>query len=230
MIEIKKICWYNKVHSLRKKEFILIINKTVKEIIEWCICIIVAVALGLGIKYYIGTPTLVQHTSMYPTLKSGERLLLNRLYRTFQNAPQRGEIITFEAPISKAESKENPVAIYDNSQKGFFENFIYYTLEIGKTSYIKRVIGLPGEYVEIKDGKVFINGELLIEDYLTEGLYTNEGGEYTDIIVPQDCIFVMGDNRSASMDSRSFGCVPISKIEGKVLLRFWPIDRWGSVE
>ena len=82
MIEIKKIYWYNKVHILRKKEFILKINKTVKEIIEWAICIIVAIVLGLGIKYYIGTPTLVQHTSMYPTLKSGERLLLNRFLDT----------------------------------------------------------------------------------------------------------------------------------------------------
>ena len=206
------------------------INKTVKEIIEWAICIIVAIVLGLGIKYYIGTPTLVQHTSMYPTLKSGERLLLNRLYRTFKSVPQRGETITFEAPTSKAESKENPVAIYNNSQKGFFKNFLYYVLEIGKTSYIKRVIGLPGEHVEIKEGKVFINGEVLKENYLTEGLNTNEDGEYTDIIVPEDCIFVMGDNRSASMDSRSFGCIPISKIEGKVFLRFWPFNRWGNIE
>lgn len=206
------------------------INKTVKEIIEWCVCIIVAVVLGLGIKHYIGTPTLVQHTSMYPTLESGERLLLNRLYKTFQETPKRGEIITFEAPSDKAEDVENPVAVYHRNPKGWFNTFIYYVLEIGKTSYIKRVIGLPGEHVQIKDGKVFINGELLKENYLKEGLYTTEGGEYTDVIVPQDCIFVMGDNRSASMDSRSFGCIPISKIEGKVLFRFWPFNKWGSVE
>lgn len=208
----------------------MIINNTVKEIIEWTICIVIAILLGLGIKYYVGTPTLVQHTSMYPTLKPGERLLLNRLYRTFKDTPKRGEIITFEAPSGEAESIENPIASYDRTSEGWVSDFVHYVLEINKTSYIKRVIGLPGEHVQIKDGKVFIDGKLLEENYLHDDVYTTEGGAYIDLVVPQNCIFVMGDNRSASLDSRSFGCIPISKIEGKVLLRFWPLNESGTIK
>lgn len=208
----------------------MVVNKTVKEIIEWGLCIIVAVTLGLTLKYYVGTPTIVKHTSMHPTLKPNERLVLNRLYRTFQDTPKRGEIITFEAPSKQAESAENPVAIYSQNTEGLWNSFAYYVLEIGKTSYIKRIIGLPGEHVQIKDGKVFINGELLEEPYLEDSVYTTENGEYVNVTVPEDCIFVMGDNRSVSMDSRSFGCVPISKIEGKVVIRFWPLDKWGGLE
>ena len=204
-------------------------NKTVKEIIEWLLCIIIAIILGLTIKHYVGTPTLVQHSSMYPTLKSGERLILNRLYKTFKDNPKRGEIITFEAPISKAESLENPTAIYEENIEGIFNSFAYYVLEIGKTSYIKRVIGLPGEHIQINNGKVFINGELLEEPYLENETFTPEGGDYIDVIVPESCIFVMGDNRDASMDSRSFGCIPISKIEGSVFIRFWPLNKWGII-
>ena len=69
-----------------------------KEIFEWGYCIVIAVVLALLVKYYVGTPTIVKHTSMYPTFEPNDRLILNRLYRTFKTTPQRGEVITFEAP------------------------------------------------------------------------------------------------------------------------------------
>ena len=80
------------------------------------------------------------------------------------------------------------------------------------------------------NGKVFINGEILEETYLEDGLVTTENGDFIDLTVPEGSVFVMGDNRAVSMDSRRFGCVPISKIEGKVLVRFWPLDRLGEVK
>ena len=104
-------------------------------------------------------------------------------------------------------------------------------VEIGKDSYIKRVIGLPGEHVKIENGKVYINGEELEEDYLQENVVTDSlSGVYTDIVVPEGCIFVMGDNRQQSTDSRRFGCIPLERIEGKVLFRFWPFDLFGKVK
>ena len=98
-----------------------------------------------------------------------------------------------------------------------FSKFAYYVLEWGKTSYIKRVIGLPGEHVQIMDGKVYINGEELDESaYLNSNVKTEAyGGMFTDIIVPEGCVFAMGDNRSVSADCRRFGCIPLKKIEGK---------------
>ena len=207
-----------------------------KDIFEWVYCIIIAVILALLVRYYIGTPTIVKQPSMYPTLKQDQRLILNRWYRTVKATPKRGDIITFEAPsksfISPDEADLNyPVAVYENEPKGIFSKFKYYVLEIGKTSYIKRVIGLPGEHVKIENGKVYINGEELDEPYLQEGVETEStGGVFTDFTVPEGHVFAMGDNRLQSSDCRRFGCIPIEKIESKVLIRFWPLNQFGTVE
>lgn len=209
------------------------INPIIKEILEWTYCIIIAVVLALLVRYYIGTPTIVQHHSMYPTLKPNERLILNRLARTTNDTYERGDIITFEAPserVTEVANQENPVAIYENEPQGILGKFSYYVLEIGKDSYIKRVIGLPGEHVKIENNKVYINGEELYEPYLSENVITNKSGVYYDLVVPEGTVFAMGDNRTQSTDSRSFGCIPIEKIESKVWIRFWPLNLFGEVE
>ena len=206
-----------------------------KNIFEWVYCIIIAVILALFVRYYIGTPTLVKQTSMVPTFQPYNRLILNRLYRTFKTEPKRGEIITFEAPSVASEGEEvnldNPVAVYNNEPQGVFSKFIYYVIELNKTSYIKRVIALPGEHIQIKDGKVYINGEELQEDYIPSDVITDagRGGKYIDLTVPEGSVFVMGDNRGNSGDSRMFGCIPYEKIEGKVVFRFWPLSEFGKV-
>ena len=215
-------------------------NSNIKEIMEWIICIIIAVILALIVRYYIGTPTIVQQTSMYPTLKPNERLWLNRLGRTTNKMPQRGDIITFEAPSQIKIEKEdidydNAVAKYENEPKSILGKFTYHVLELNKKSYIKRVIALPGEYVEIKEGSVYINGEKLEEDYLQDGVITDmmngskDQNYFTDFTVPENCVFAMGDNRTGSTDCRAFGCIPLEKIEGKVLFRFWPLSKFGGV-
>lgn len=208
----------------------------IKEILEWVYCIIIAIVLALLVRYFIGTPTIVQQPSMYPTLKQGQRLILNRTIRTTKSMPKRGDIVTFEAPsksyVSAVEANlEKPVAVYDYNITNIFSKFRYYVLEIGKTSYIKRVIGLPGEHVKIENGKVYINGEELDESYLQDDVITTSlEGVFTDLTVPENCLFVMGDNRSQSTDSRRFGCIPLEKIESKVWIRFWPFDLFGKVE
>ena len=212
------------------------IKKITKEIIGWIICIVIAVILALLIKYFILTPTVVKQESMYPTLEENQRLILNRLGRTFKQMPKRGDIITFEAPTVTYRTEEdtdisNPVAIYEDEERNIFGNFSYNVLEIGKTSYIKRVIGLPGDHVQIKNGKVYINEEELEEDYLQPGIITDDAeGIFYDIIVPENTVFAMGDNRNSSVDCRAFGCIPLEKIEGKVLIRFWPLNEFGKIE
>lgn len=208
-------------------------NSTLKEILEWVYCIIIAVVLALLVRHYIGTPTIVQQSSMWPTLKENQRLILNRIPRTLKQMPNRGDIITFEEPSAGVTTiianLDNPVAIYEEKE-GFFNRFKYYVLEIGKKSYIKRVIGLPGEHVKIENGKVYINGEELQEDYLQEGVITEEAGPYSDLIVPEGCVFAMGDNRGGSTDCRRFGCIPLEKIESKVFIRFWPLNQFGKID
>lgn len=212
-------------------------SEKLKNVIEWIECIVIAVVLALLIRYYVGTPTVVQMESMYPTLKQGERLILNRIPRTTQKTPERGDIITFEQPSKTYISPEeadlnNPVAIYDNEPTNVFAKFAYYVLEWGKTSYIKRVIALPGEHVQIKEGKVYINGNELDESsYLKDDVQTEAyGGVFTDFVVPEGYIFAMGDNRPKSADCRRFGCIPISKIEGIVSIRFWPLNKFGTIK
>lgn len=207
------------------------INPKIKEILEWLICISIAVVLALIVRYYVGTPTEVQHSSMYPTLKEGQRLWLNRLAITNKDKFQRGDIVTFEAPSVKSIDLSNPVAIYNYKIEGFWDNFFYYVLEVSKTSYIKRVIALPGEHVKIENGKVYINGKKLEEPYLSEDVVTNPAEDSNvDFVVPEGTLFLMGDNREKSMDCRNFGCVPIEKIESKVAIRIWPLNLWGEVK
>ena len=211
-------------------------NPKIKEALEWVYCIIIAIVLALLFRYFIGTPTIVKQVSMYPTLVQDQRLWLNRWGRTTKTLPERGDIITFEAPSKKiyAESEvdqSNPIAKYEDEPTNILGKFTKYVLEIGKESYIKRVIALPGEHVQIKKGKVYINDKELEEKYLQEGIVTDVvGAGLTDFIVPENCVFAMGDNRSHSTDCRAFGCIPLEKIESKVAIRIWPLNVWGKVE
>ncbi len=208
----------------------------IKDIVEWIVCIIIALIIAIAFRYYIGTPTIVQQPSMRPTLEPDQRLWLNRWVRTIKKMPERGDIITFEAPLqnkltlSASDVAESPIARYGNEKKSFWKKFSYYVLEVDKMSYIKRVIGLPGDHVEIKDGKVYINGEILQERYLQSGVVTDMvRGNCKDIIVPENCVFAMGDNRTQSTDSRAFGCIPLERIESKVWIRIWPLNLFGPI-
>ena len=210
-------------------------NSTVKEILEWIYCILIALILAMLFRYFIGTPTIVKQVSMYPTLVQDQRLWLNRWGRTTKTLPERGKIITFEEPdkinyASQSEiDLENPVAKYE--EKSGFQWFVNNFLEIGKRSYIKRVIALPGEHVQIKDGKVYIYDEELEEPYLQDGIVTDVTGVgFNDFVIPENCVFAMGDNRNHSTDCRAFGCIPLEKIESTVAIRIWPLDRWGKVD
>lgn len=209
-------------------------NPKLKAVLEWVYCIIIAVVIAIVIKYFIGAPTVVRQESMDPTLKPGDRLILNRICRTFHQEYEKGDIITFTAPSNDSIQQtnidqKNPVAKYENEPTNPFESFVYYVLEIGKTSFIKRVVATAGDHVVIKDGKVFVNGHQLVEDYLPAGTETFSEN-YNDFVVPEGYVFAVGDNRSVSLDCRAFGCIPIDKIEGKVVLRFFPFDKFGGVE
>ena len=209
-----------------------------RNTVEWITCIIIAIVLAILFRYFIGTPTIVKMNSMYPTLEQNQRLWLNRWGRTTKTLPKRGEIITFEKPSQikynySEIDKNNPKAKYD--EKTGFKWFIYNFLEIGKDSYIKRVIALPGEHVEIKEGKVYINEKELEEPYLQDGIVTDmlvnvNGVGFDDFVVPENCVFAMGDNRSQSTDCRAFGCIPLEKIESTVAIRIWPFNKFGKVE
>ena len=206
--------------------------KMISNILEWTLCILLALIIALLTRYYIITATVIKQSSMYPTLKENQRIIISRTKRITKSQYQAGDIITFEAPSKIKQGAEvdvsNPVAIYNYEPQGLMNKLVYYVLELNKISYIKRVIGIAGDRVQIKDGKVYVNGEELKEEYLPEGT-TTKTVYYNDVIVPEGCVYVMGDNRDQSMDSRTFGCIPLEKVEGKVILRYWPLNAFGGV-
>lgn len=210
-------------------------NKKVKDIFEWIICILIALVIVAIIKTFVGFPTVVSGASMDSTLQDRQRLWVSRLAIESKKYPNYGDIITFEAPstsyITKAMANpENPVAIYKEEKESLFSKLVSSISLFNTTSYIKRVIGLPGDHIEIKNGRVYRNNEVLNEQYLDAGTVTKSAdGYFTDIVVPDGYVYVLGDNRGVSGDSRRFGCIPIDKIEGKAVFRFWPLNKIGKL-
>ena len=192
-------------------------DKITNEVLEWIFCIVIAVVLAFLIKGFIGTFTTVKQESMYPTLKNDQRLWLDRTIRTFNGKYNRGDIVTFEAPRGSNVyiSNTNPKAVYEERQN-FLEVINKDFLEVDKISLIKRVIGLPGDHIQIKDGSVYVNGEKLEESYLGSEVVT-ESFILNDFTVPEGYYFMMGDNRERSSDCRTLGCIPKNKLEGRVV-------------
>ena len=136
----------------------------------------------------------IDGTSMEPNVHNGEYVIVNKTAYWFGHNPQRGDVIIFNAPDQPQNDR------------------------------VKRVIGLPGDKVEVRgDGTVYVNGQQLEEPYLPPH-HSGTSGTWT---VPEDQYFVMGDNRSASLDSRAKGPVPRNKIIGKAWLIIWPLHDWG---
>ncbi|MBE9032049.1 signal peptidase I [filamentous cyanobacterium LEGE 11480] len=162
---------------------------------------VIALVLALFIRGFIAEPRYIPSSSMVPTLRIGDRLVVDKIsYR--QHAPQFGDIVVFQPPDLLL-------------QQGYQAN----------QAFIKRVIGLPGQTVEVKQGKVFVDGQALIEPYIA----APPTYRMQPITVTPDNVFVMGDNRNNSNDSHVWGLLPQTKIIGRAWERFFPFDRLGDV-
>ena len=202
---------------------------------EWLICIILSVGFALFIRYYMFAPRIVNQYSMSPTLESEHRVVVRRLNAAQKQNIARGSIVTIEAPdvlyITENIDLKYPVAVYEEKNFSIFDNFYYYVLEADKINYMKRVIAVGGDHIKISNNKVYVNNALLDEPYLPPDTQTTSmNGAFTDIVVPEGHVFVMGDNRTRSTDSRSFGCIPVNKIDGVVFIRFSPLSLFGKVK
>jgi signal peptidase I len=162
--------------------------------------------LAFGIRSFVAEARYIPSESMLPTLKINDRLIVDKISYRFAN-PIRGDVVVF-----------NPTAELERQKF--------------KDAFIKRVIGLPGDRVEVKNGTVYVNGNVLSEKYINgPPLYNWSSTELTpDGIVPAGSYLVLGDNRNNSYDSHYWGFVPKDKIVGKAIVRFWPIDRAGGLD
>jgi signal peptidase I len=174
-----------------------------KELLEWIITIAAAGALAFVINFFGGF-AVVEGPSMMPTLKDGDVLIRASYLRS---APRYGDVIAFKTDMI------HPWKLYR-----FFGI---------KKALVKRVIGLPGDHIIVKDGAVIINGIQLKEDYLNDGTTNGE----VDAIVPEGYIFVMGDNRLQSNDSRgTVGFVNTSSIIGRIVYRMFPFNNIQKIK
>jgi signal peptidase I len=184
---------------------------------ELPILVITALVLALVIKAFLFQAFFIPSSSMEGTLYPGDRVLVNKIPYYFGD-PQRGDIIVFENP--------DPNAQVDRGIVGGFVHWLAQGLGVSSNpeeDFIKRVIGEPGDVVEGRNGKVFVNGEPIAEPYLSE-----ETGDFGPETVPEGELFVMGDNRDQSRDSRfGLGTVPMDKVVGKAFVKIWPPSRWG---
>lgn len=182
---------------------------------EWTESIIIAIILALVIRTFVVQAFKIPSGSMIPTFKVGDRIFVNKfiyganipftkLHLPAVRDPQRGDIIVFVSPEDR------------------------------KKDFVKRLIATPGETVEIKDGRIVVNGKLVDEPLSIRSIYYYNAGDYgkedTKIVVPPDNFFTLGDNSASSRDSRYWGFVPRRNILGKAICIYWPIHRMKMIK
>lgn len=165
--------------------------------------VILAIALGLSllIRTFVAEPRFIPSDSMFPTLEINDRLVIEKV-SYYLKSPQFGDIIVFTPPSQLQEIG------YGADQ-----------------AFIKRIIGKPGQTIEVKNGRVYIDNQPQFERYIAEEPHY----QLPPVKVPENSYFVMGDNRNDSNDSHVWGFLPKENIIGRAVFRFWPIERFGGI-
>lgn len=180
----------------------------------------VVLVVAVVVKTFLVQPFYIPSPSMVPQLLVNDRVVVSKLAYDL-HGPHRGDIVVFVAPPSEqpagaAGSPSQGVAAAAQAVEGVFG------VRPDHVDFIKRVIALPGEVVQGAGGHVYVNGRLLVEPYLPKGTFTSS---FPPTVVPAGHLWVMGDNRGDSSDSRVFGPIPTSSVVGRAFARFWPLGR-----
>ena len=174
------------------------LGRGAKAFFDWALVVVIALVVALGVRTFLLAHFVVEGSSMYSTLETGDRVFVNKVsYRLHD--PNRGDVVVL------------------HEIRGTTERDL-----------IKRVIAVGGEEIEMRSCAVRIGGQLLIEPYLDPTVVTpgNCGGDFGPILVPEGAVFVMGDNRAGSQDSRTLGPVLLDDIVGRAFVVFWPRSNW----
>lgn len=180
-----------------------------REVFDWIYSIVVALFLAMVIHIFLFVPTRVSGESMYSTLNDGQYLIVSKIGHVLREEPDYGDIVIIDSRAQRerswaddlTEPLNNYIAIFNKSRQ---EHSVW----------VKRVIGKGGDVLEFHDGAVWRNGERLDEPYINEPMEFSMDGSYT---VPEGRVFVMGDNRNHSSDSRFIGPVPVDHVLGRVV-------------
>lgn len=201
----------------------------IRELIE---SIIIALILALVIRAYIVQAFKIPTGSMQPTLHgameygTGDKILVNKFIYRWVREPKRGDIVVF--------TTKGIEGLSDPGLTGPLTSIFKLFGFDGNKDFIKRLVGLPGDQVEIREGQIWVNGELLKDPpvfqnftYYNTGPFGKEGIVTT---VPEDHFFVLGDNSANSKDSRYWGFVPRENLKGNAFCIYWPPSRIGGIE
>ncbi|MBR4892975.1 MAG: signal peptidase I [Clostridia bacterium] len=190
----------------KKKSFI-------KELFDWVVSIAVALLIVTVLHLYVFVNVEVDGASMNSTLTHGDRLFVSRLFYT----PKNSDIVVLAPTLKEGTIVGKSIISYNSKEKPL---------------YIKRVIATEGQTIDIKDGRVYVDGALIDEPYLDEGVFTLEKSTELPLTVPKNCVFVMGDNRNNSSDSRDarVGIVRREQIVGKAVFRLLPLNKFGGIK
>ena len=172
-------------------------KSTLKVVFEVLEIILIDFALSWVVRSYVLEARIIPTGSMLPTIQLQDRIIVDKFFFKHFGELERGDIIVFHPPESAHSSED----------------------------FIKRLIALPGDTIEIKDHVTYINGEAIKEAYVAEPQVKN----LEPTVVPEGYVFVMGDNRNDSTDSREWGFLPIENITGMTLFRYWPLNRFGLI-
>jgi signal peptidase I len=186
--------------------------KIVKEIMDWTSSIVIAFIVALIVNAFLFQPTKVQGNSMEPTLQNNNYLLISKISHTLREIPAYGEIVIIDSRVKRERSIKDDIIDPVNT-------YLAVTRLSSKPDrhiWVKRVIARPGDVLEFVNNKVYRNGKILDEPYVKE---TMRHTSREKITVPENHVFVMGDNRNNSNDSRNIGVVPASHILGKVIFK-----------
>lgn len=183
-----------------------------QKILNWVYPFVLAVVIAALVHIFLFVPTRVVGSSMYPTLKDGQFLIVTKMSHVFRSMPDYNDIVIIDARVNQERSWKDD----------FLEPLMnYYTLfthkEDEQNIWVKRVIGKPGDKLEFKDQAVYRNGKRLNEPYIYEPMTYHVPAPY---VVPENTVWVMGDNRNNSADSRFIGAVPVDHVLGKVSIQF----------
>lgn len=168
-----------------------------RRVLEWPFLIAFSVVVAVLIRMFVLETFFIPSPSMHPTLVEHDRVLVNKVSYHLHDV-HRGDVVVFRRPPN---------------------------LHVNDKDLIKRVVGLPGDTVEARDRKLYVNGRLLQEPYIPPRCDGTE--DFLRVTVPSDHVFVMGDNRCDSTDSRVFGPIPVDLLVGRAFVRIWPLGRWG---
>ena len=190
---LKRTDWTERSEASRTR-------RTARSLVKWLLLVVVVLAAVIGVKTYVAEPYSISATSMEPSLRPDDRVVVDKLrYRL--GDPRRGDVVVFDTPAGAGGSAQ-------------------------AEDLVQRVIAVAGDEIEARDGIVYVNGKAVDESYLRPGTRTTDIARQR---IPDDRYWVMGDRREASEDSRLFGPIPESVILGRAVARVWPASDLGWI-